>query len=107
LKIEPWVPAREVGRFYLNLQRGLRGVSRARGLEDKSLRLLRFVNERVNVASLSRKERRRLAPSLVAAWDEEYPEDAYEDNTSKFWRDYNRARQAVVAPTYEWRGSED
>jgi hypothetical protein len=107
LKIEPWVPAREVGRFYLDLQRGLRGVSRARGLEDKSLRLLRFVNERVNVASLSRKERRRLAPSLVAAWDEENAEDAYEGNTWKFWRDYHRARRAVMAPTYEWRGGDD
>jgi hypothetical protein len=106
LKVEPWVPAQEVGRFYLELQRKLRGVRRARGLEEKSLRLLQFVNERENVASLSRKERRRLAPGLVAAWDKENAEDAYEGNTWKFWRDYHRARRAVMAPTYEWRGGD-
>lgn len=107
LKVEPWVPAQEVGWFYLELQRKLRGVHRARGLEEKSLRLLRFVNERENVASLSRKDRRRVAPSLVAAWDEENAEDAYEDNTWKFWRDYHRARTSVMAPTYEWRGDDE
>jgi hypothetical protein len=90
--------------MYSDIQRGLRGGRRTRRLEQKTLDLLRFVDERVNVADLSRAERRKQAPALVAAWDKERPDDSFEGNTKEFWKAYHRARQAVMSPTYEWRG---
>jgi hypothetical protein len=63
-----------------------------------------IVNERVDVANLSRSERRQRAPELVAAWDREKPDDSYNGNTGEFWKAYDRARRAVMSPTYEWRG---
>lgn len=107
LKIEPWVPAETVEQVYRDIQRKLRGGHHARRLKKKNLELLRFVNERVNKATLSLKERRRLAPDLVAAWDKANPEDTYNGDTWKFWRDYHRARRAVLFPTYEWPGDND
>ncbi len=104
LKIEPWVDPKLVWKVYSDIQRGLRGERRNRRLERKTLDLLRFVNERVKVADLSRGERRRLAPELVAAWDKENPDESYNGNTREFWKAYHRARRAVISPTYEWRG---
>jgi hypothetical protein len=104
LKVEPWVDPKLVWKMYSDIQRGLRGGRRTRRLEQKTLDLLRFVDERVNVADLSRAERRKQAPALVAAWDKERPDDSFEGNTKEFWKAYHRARQAVMSPTYEWRG---
>jgi hypothetical protein len=106
LKIEPWVDPKLVWRVYSDIQRGLRGDRRNRRLEPKTLALLRFVNERVDVANLSRSERRQCAPQLVAAWDRENPDDSYNGNTREFWKAYHRARRAVIAPTYEWHGAD-
>jgi hypothetical protein len=107
LKIEPWVDPKLVWKVYSEIQRGLRNGRRNRRLGSKSLELLQFVNERVNVANLSRAERREEAPRLVAAWDRAYPDDSYDGNTREFWKAYHRARQAVMSPSYEWRtGSE-
>ena len=104
LKIEPHIDPKLVWKVYADIQRGLRNGRRNRRLGPKSLELLRFVNERVNVADLSRAERReRLAPELVAAWDKEYPDDSYEGNTQEFWKAYHRARRAVMCANYEWR----
>jgi hypothetical protein len=105
LKVEPWVDPKLVWKVYTDIQRGLRGGRRNRRLETKSLELLRFVNERVDVAGLSRAERRRVAPGLVAAWDKAHPDDAYDGNTREFWKAYHRARQVVMSPAYEWRGA--
>lgn len=104
LKIEPWVDPKLVWKVYSDIQRGLRGERRNRRLDPKTLDLLRFVNERVRVADLSRSERRRLAPELVAAWDRKNPDKSYNGNTREFWKAYHRARRAVISPTYEWRG---
>ena len=106
LKVESWVDPKLVWKVYTDIQRGLRGGRRNRRLETKSLELLRFVNERVDVTSLSRGERRRVAPGLVAAWDKAHPDDSYDGNTREFWKAYTRARRAVMSPTYEWH-SED
>ena len=106
LKAAPWVSPETVQQIFREALRNLRGEHRSRRLEDKSLKLLQFVYERVNVADLSRKERRKLGPELVAAWDEENPKHRYEGNTHKFWRDFNRVRRAVLSPSYEWRGEE-
>jgi hypothetical protein len=57
----------------------------------------------VNVADLSHAERRNEAPKLVAAWDEENPNDSFEGNTKEFWKAYHRARRAIMSPSYEWR----
>jgi hypothetical protein len=103
LKIEPWVDPKLVWKVYTDIQRGLRGGRRIRRLEPKSLELLRFVNDRVNVADLSRVERRKKAPELVAAWNEENPDDSYNGNTREFWKAYHRARRAVMSPSYGWR----
>jgi hypothetical protein len=103
LKIEPWVDPKLVWKVYTDIQRGLRNGRRNRRLGRKSLELLRFVNERVNVADLSRAERREEAPKLVAAWDSENPDDAFDGNTREFWKAYHRARRAIVSPSYEWR----
>jgi hypothetical protein len=86
LEIEPWVDPKLAWKVYTDIQRGLRNGRRNRRLEPKSLEQLRFVNERVNVADLSRAARRRFAPELVAAWDTENPDDSYEDNTQEFWK---------------------
>jgi hypothetical protein len=104
LKVEPWVSAKTVQKVYCDIQRNLRDGRGARRLKRETLKLLRFVNERVNVADLSLEERRRLAPKLVAEWDKENPQYPYEGNTWKFWRDYHRARQAVISPSYERHG---
>jgi hypothetical protein len=106
LKIEPWVDPNLVWRVYSDIQRGLRGGRRNRRLEPKTLELLRFVNERVDVANLSRSERRQCAPQLVVAWDRENPDDSYNGNTREFWKAYHRARRAVMSPTYEWHGED-
>jgi hypothetical protein len=103
LKIEPWVDPKLVWKVYTDIQRGLRNGRRNRRLGRKSLELLRFVNERVNVADLSRAERREEAPKLVAAWDSENPDDSFDGNTREFWKAYHRARRAIVSPSYEWR----
>jgi hypothetical protein len=108
LKVEPWVSPQSVKQIYSEAQRSLRGEQRSRRLENKSLKLLEFVNERANPADLSSpKGRERLASELVSAWDEKNPKDAYGSNTRKFWRDFNRARRAVLAPEYEWLDSAD
>jgi hypothetical protein len=107
LKIEPWVDPKLVWKVYSDIQRGLRNGRRNRRLGLKSLELLQFVNERVNVASLSRAERREEAPKLVAAWDRAYPDDSYDGNTREFWKAYHRAHQAVMSPTYEWRADSE
>jgi hypothetical protein len=103
LKIEPWVDPKLVWKVYTDIQRGLRNGRRNRRLESKSLELLRFVNEQVNVANLSRGERRKKGSELVAAWDKENPDDSYNGNTREFWKAYHRARRAVMSPSYEWR----
>jgi hypothetical protein len=115
LKIEPWVPVDEVQQVYGVLQRQLRGNHRARHLETKSLDLLRFVSElrgRRNEAGseeadtkgyvTERQFRRRKGKEYVALWDEQHPSEKYDDNTWRFWRDYNRARRAVMSPSYGW-----
>jgi hypothetical protein len=107
LKIEPWVDPKLVWKVYTDIQRGLRNGRRNRRLGSKSLKLLRFVNERVNVAELSRAGRREEGPGLVAAWDRKYPDDSYDGNTKEFWKAYDRARRAVVSPSYEWRSEND
>ena len=102
LKIEPWVDPKLVWKVYGDIQRGLRNGRRNRRLGSKSLELLLFVNERVDVAALSRAERREEAPKLVAAWDKANPDESYTGNTREFWKAYHRARQAVMSPTYGW-----
>jgi hypothetical protein len=103
LKIEPWVPVEMVQEIFHSLQCRLRGRRRARLPEEKSLNLVQFVNEQVNVADLSLRERRERGRQLVAVWDDANPEDTYEGNTWKFWRDYHRTRKTVMTPTYRWR----
>jgi hypothetical protein len=107
LKIEPWVDPKLVWKVYTDIQRGLRKGRRNRRLGSQSLKLLRIVNERVNVAELSRAGRREEGPGLVAAWDSENPDDAFDGKTKEFWKAYDRARRAVVSPTYEWRAESD
>jgi hypothetical protein len=104
LKIEPWVDPKLVWKVYSDIQRGLRNGRRVRRLGPKSLELLRFVNERINAANLSRGERRKVGSELVAAWDGENPDDSFNGNTREFWKAYHRARQAIMSPSYEWRG---
>jgi len=112
LKIEYWMSPEVVQRIYSDIQRGLHGERRARRLEEKSLKLLRFVTEGMDPLTLTdaerkmtpRQLRRRKGPRLVAAWDKENPKHQYEGNTWKFWRDYDRIRQAVVSPSFQLRG---
>jgi hypothetical protein len=108
LKIEPWVSPESVQQIYSDAERTLRGEHRVRRLEDKSLKLLQFVTERVDPLGLTPEEReltprqlrRRMGQKLVDAWDKENPGDTYGSNTRKFWRDFNRARRAVLSPEY-------
>jgi hypothetical protein len=115
LKIEPWVPVEEVQQVYGVLQRRLRGKDRARRLETKSLDLLRFVselrgrrdkagNEEVDTEGYvtERQFRRRMGKEYVALWDEQHPNEKYDGDTWRFWRGYDRARRAVMSPSYGW-----
>jgi hypothetical protein len=112
LKIEPWVSPESVQQVYREAQQNLIAEHRVRRLEDKSLKLLQFVTERMDPLALTPEERkltlrqlkRRMGSSLVADWDKENSKDVYGVNTWKFWRDFNRVRRAVLSPTYEWRG---
>ena len=109
MKVEPWVPANLVQQVYSDIQRSLRGGHRPRHLEEKSLELLQFVNREVglsNLAALSLKERRRIAPRLIAVWDQENPNEAYGSDTWRFWRDLNRVRRTVMLPAYQVQDAE-
>jgi hypothetical protein len=48
LKIESWISPEVVQRVYSDIQPGLHAERRARRLEEKSLKLLRFVTERMS-----------------------------------------------------------
>ena len=69
-----------------------------RKLGNKSLKLLRFVTERIDPTSPVTE-----GEMLVEEWNRENPQWAYgKDDTRTFWRDYNRVRKAIMMPEYEW-----
>lgn len=115
LTVVPWVPAETVSELYRKVQRQALGGDN-HPLQEKALKLVRFVMEHVYPVGLSSEERRRLGQRLVEEWNQtewvrEQPQDersndtqtrlrrrAYEghDKTRRFWRDFSRALRAVA-----------
>lgn len=97
IKVEPWVSEATVRRTYREAQvRMLRGDNRP--AKSKQLDLFRFVSSKTNPFTLYGRERAEAAKILVPEWDCENPADAYGSDTSRFWRDYDRALRLVAQP---------
>ncbi len=96
LQIEPWVSAETVERTYREIQRNVLGKDN-RKVGEKNRALFGFVTDKLGPATLSSKEKRSVAPQLIAQWDEAYPNWAYGKNTGTFWRDYNKARKLILS----------
>jgi hypothetical protein len=101
LTVEPWISADTVRRTYQDIQKGLLGGDN-QPTRPKGRTLFSFVTEKIGPAPLSPKEKRHVAPELVAEWDKRHPQWAYGEDTRTFWRDYNLARRQITSPAYEW-----
>lgn len=95
LKVVPWLSGQAVKDAYISVQRDSILGHQSRRLSDKNLKLLRFVVERTDPTGPKPKGK-----ELVKEWDLENPQWAYGTDTRTFWRDYNRARNAVISPDY-------
>ena len=98
LNVAPWMSAEALKNAFRDLQRRYILGQDLRRLGDKTLKLLRFVTERIDPTGPAPRGR-----ELVARWNRENPQWAYSRDTRRFWRDYNRARQSVLLPPYVWR----
>ncbi len=95
LKVAPWLSGQAVKDAYISVQRDSILGHQSRKLSDKNLKLLRFVVERTGSTGPKPKGK-----ELVKEWDLENPQWAYGTDTRTLWRDYNRARNAVISPDY-------
>ena len=97
MKVEPWVSEETVRRTYREAQiRMLHGDNRP--VKNKQLDLFRFVSSKTDPTTLFGRERAKAAKVLVPEWNREHPQDAYGDDTRRFWRDYDRAVRLIVLP---------
>lgn len=107
LHIAPWISPESVKNAYTgelwfrgwmseryNWSKGSK-AKRQRRLDDKTLKLLRFVTARMDQINDSR-EKRNKGSRIAAEWDEMCPEWAYRGDTRTMWRDYSRALQSVA-----------
>lgn len=70
-------------------------AKRRRRLDDKTVKLLRFVTTRMDRTNDSR-EKRSKGRQIAAEWDTMYSDWAYRGDTRTMWRDYNRALRQVA-----------
>ncbi len=108
LHAAPWISSESVKSAY-SRELWLRGwmserynwskgpkAKRQRRLDDKTLKLLRFVTARMDQLNDPR-EKRRKGRQIAAEWDAVFAEWAYRGDTRTMWRDYNRALQSVAS----------
>jgi hypothetical protein len=103
LHVSPWISPESVKNAYTR-ELWFRGwmtehyggpkAKRRRRLSDKSLKLLRFITDRID--RIDHRGRRPNGRDVAAQWDATYPEWAYRGDTRTMWRDYNRALRQVV-----------
>lgn len=107
MHVAPWISSKSVKNAYTR-ELWFRGwlqeryawpkgpkAKRRRRLDDKTLKLLRFITSRMDRVNDSR-EKRSKGSQIAAEWDAVYPEEAYRGDTRTMWRDYNRALQQVA-----------
>ncbi len=128
-QVTPWVSADTVLGAFRDLQRQVLDGRDNQPIRERNLRLLRFVNDRMNPTAqleedlehvkgldrleiLERLENLEYAKyptgrELAKEWDrqewvQENPEErAYGRDTGRLWRDYHRARRAMAFPQHK------
>jgi hypothetical protein len=96
LEVAPWISAKTVEAAYRDAKRQVSRNRKYRRLEEKSLKMIRFV------AGYDKppKGRRLLEAWNDTEWVEKNPKWFYDPDergaSSRFWRDYHRARRALV-----------
>jgi hypothetical protein len=105
MHMAPWISrqsrenafARELWfRGWMNERYGGLKAKRRRRLSQKSIRLVRFLNDRIDHHG-----RRPNGRDFVAEWDAMYPDWSYRGDTRSMWRDFNRALRAVAPETVQ------
>lgn len=96
LEVAPWIRAKTVEAAFRDAKRQVSGNRKYRRLEEKSLKMIRFIAQYDDLP----KGRRLLEAWNDTEWVEEHPAWYYDPNkrgeSSRFWRDYHRARRALV-----------
>jgi len=98
LEVAPWISAKTVEAAYRDAKRQVSGNRKYRRLEEKSLKMIRFI------AGYDKPPRgRRLLEAWNATeWVAKNPAWYYDPDkrgeSSRFWRDYHRARRTLVYP---------
>lgn len=106
LRIEPWITGETVLRAYQHLQ-ALALARRPRALSERNLAMARFVMEQLDDIITGEAEEGGGPPRvswrrLMARWNQEYPEWAFQDERN-FFRDCRRTIRAVARPYDEKR----
>jgi hypothetical protein len=112
LKVEPWVPADDVRRSYLSIQRRILGRKK-RNPSERNVAVFFFVVGHCNPRGPERPwwsgeggSKRPTWSTLCDLWNREHPERHrwhYKD-WRNFQRDYGRAKKILVNPTYNLPG---
>jgi hypothetical protein len=94
LEAPPWISAETVKSAFQEMQRRVvRGTNKP--LDDRTLRVLRFVEEQKG----SLRADRPSYEMLLKRWNRQYPKERYRDYRS-FSKAYRRAFQNVIRPLY-------
>ncbi len=102
IEVSPWVSSETVKKAYRKAQIKVMGTSGGKAPGSKSLKLYRFVTERVGPTCTPDSKKMPNGKSLMSEWNDANPQwKAYKD-TRRFWRDYNRIRRTIaVGPPYQ------
>jgi hypothetical protein len=96
LEVAPWISAKTVEAAFRDAKRQVSRNRKYKGLEEKSLKMIRFI------AGYDRppKGRQLLEAWNATEWIETNPAWYYDPDkrgeSSRFWRDYHRARRTLV-----------
>ena len=125
VEASPWVSSKTVEQAFRKAQVETLGSRGGRRIGKKNLKLLRFVIEHIESLRMLQVGRRpsddpdqltkefelvinlpyMKVPNLkelVRGWNATYPDWSYKKGTSRFWRDYKRARKIVAfGPHYQ------
>jgi hypothetical protein len=92
----PWVPLKDVAAAWREERREVSGDHKDRRIEEKGLKMIRFIagyNE-------SPKGHRLLEAWITTEWVKKNPKWSYDEDkpgeSSRFWKDYHRARRALA-----------
>ena len=98
LEVAPWISAKTVEAAYRDAKRQVSRNRKYRRLEEKSLKMIRFIAGYEEPP----KGRRLLEAWNATEWVAKNPAWYYDPDkrgeSSRFWRDYHRARRTLVYP---------